>query len=73
MSVSVCPESVLRQNGGVDPDAVWDGEWGRLSDGCIRRRPRAPREEGDFGGSLAPSVSMAYFSHRNVFDWCVKN
>jgi len=20
----------------VDPDAVWDGEWGRLNDGCIR-------------------------------------
>ena len=20
----------------MDPDAVWDGEWGRLNDGCIR-------------------------------------
>jgi len=30
----------------LDPDAVWDGEWGRSNDGCIRwggnrRRGRA--------------------------------
>jgi len=33
---SVCPESVLWQIGWMDPDAVWDGEWGRSRDGCIR-------------------------------------
>jgi len=32
---SVCPESVLWQNGRLDPDAVWDGECGRSRDGCI--------------------------------------
>jgi len=21
----------------IDPDAVWDGEWGRSKDGCVRR------------------------------------
>jgi len=34
--VSVCPESVLWQNGWLDPDAIWNGEWGQLRDGCIR-------------------------------------
>jgi len=29
--LSVCLESVLWQNGWFDPDAVWDGEWGRSS------------------------------------------
>ena len=34
---SVCPsESVLWQNGWVDPYAVWDGEWDQLNDGRIR-------------------------------------
>ena len=27
--MSVCPESVLWQNGRVDPDAIWDDEWGQ--------------------------------------------
>jgi len=31
-----CPESVLWQNGQLDPDVVWGGEWGRSRDGCIR-------------------------------------
>jgi len=26
--LSVCPQSILWQNGWMDPDAVWDGEWG---------------------------------------------
>ena len=36
--LSVCPESVLWQNGLMDSDAVWTlgGEWGRSRDGCIR-------------------------------------
>jgi len=27
--VCICPESVLWQNGRMDPNAVWHGEWGR--------------------------------------------
>ena len=33
---SVGLQSVLWQNGRADPDAIWDGEWGRLRDGYIR-------------------------------------
>jgi len=38
VSVGRCvgPESVLWQNGWVDPDAVCGGEWGRSKNGCIR-------------------------------------
>jgi len=31
--LSVCPESVLWQNGWLDSDAIWGGEWGRSRDG----------------------------------------
>ena len=34
--LSVCPEDVLWKNGQLDLDDVWDGEWGRSRDGCIR-------------------------------------
>jgi len=33
---SVCSESVLWQNGWLDLDAIWDDEWGRPRDGCIK-------------------------------------
>jgi len=33
---SVGPQSVLWHNGWLDPDAVWDGEWGQMRGGCIR-------------------------------------
>ena len=33
---SVGPENVLWQNGGLDPDAVWGGEWSLGWYGCIR-------------------------------------
>jgi len=37
LCASVClSESVLWQNGCVDPDAVWDREWGQSNDGSIR-------------------------------------
>jgi len=36
VSRSVCLESDLWQNGWVDPDAVWEDEWGRSRDECIR-------------------------------------
>jgi len=32
---SVCPESVLWQNGWLAPNAVWDGKWGRPRHSCI--------------------------------------
>jgi len=35
---SVCQSVSLS---GLDPDAVWDGEWGQWRDECIRRGPRA--------------------------------
>ena len=35
LCVCVCPESVLWQNGWLDPDAVWGGEWSWGSYGCI--------------------------------------
>jgi len=34
--LSVCPESVLWQNGRLYPNAIWDGEWGWSRNGCIR-------------------------------------
>jgi len=36
VGLSVCPESVLWQNGWVDADAVLGGGWGWSRDGCIR-------------------------------------
>jgi len=36
VGVSVGPESIPCQNGRLDLDAVWSGEWGRSRDGCIR-------------------------------------
>ena len=38
LCVCLCPESVLRQNDGMDPDADWGGEWGRSRDGSGDRR-----------------------------------
>jgi len=32
----VCPESVLWQNGCLNPDAIWGGDWGRSRDGSTR-------------------------------------
>jgi len=37
VGLCVCPESVLWQNGCLDPDAIRGGEWGWSRDGCIRR------------------------------------
>jgi len=35
LSVCVCLESVLWQNGWLEPDTVWGGECGRVWYGCI--------------------------------------
>ena len=52
------PESVglLWQNGCMDPDAVWDGEWGRSRDGCIRWGWLSSKGRGSFGGEFGPSI-----------------
>jgi len=34
----------------VDPDAVWDGEWGRLRVGCITSGGDCQRGRDSFGG-----------------------
>jgi len=46
-SPSVGSESVLWQNDWLDLDALWDGEWGRSRDGCIRWE-RASKGNGQF-------------------------
>jgi len=54
--VSVSLESVLWQNGCMDPDAIWDGEWGWSRHGYIRwggdRRSGRGRFGVEFGASL---------------------
>ena len=41
----------------MDPDAVWDGEWGRLRDGCIRcEYSDRRRRGGSFGVNLGHPV-----------------
>ena len=42
---SVCLEDVLWQNGSLDLDAVWAGEWGRSTDGCIKWERRSSKEK----------------------------
>jgi len=48
VSQSLHLESLLWQNGLLDPGAIWDGEWGRSRDKCVtwggnRRRGRCSR------------------------------
>jgi len=75
VSLSVCPESVLQQNGWMDPGAVWDDEWRRQSrDGCIRRRSTCPKGRRGFGGFVPPlpwgqgaehvQLCMCWFFHQ---------
>jgi len=52
VGLCVCPESVPWQNGWLDPDAVWDGEWGRSRDGCITLGGNCRRGRGSFGVNL---------------------
>jgi len=47
---SVCLKSVLWQNCCMDLDAVWDGDWGRSSEGCIRCRWWISKAKGQFWG-----------------------
>jgi len=37
LSVCLCVwKAYCGKNGRLDPDAIWDGEWGWLREGCIR-------------------------------------
>ena len=72
MSVSVSPESVLWQDGWMDPDAVWGGQWGRLRDWCYWWGPHASRGR-EVSGVFHPiCLNDIYFS-RNVFNSWVKS
>jgi len=53
--VSVSMQSVLWQNGWIDPDAIWDGEWGWLTDGCIRSGWWLSKGKGQFWGDFGAS------------------
>jgi len=46
----VCPEGTRWQNGWLDLDAVWGGEWGRWRDGCIRCGCRSSKGKRQFCG-----------------------
>ena len=48
VSVSLCPESILWQNGWLDPDSVWGGERGWSRDECIRLDGYHRRGKGSF-------------------------
>ena len=50
LSVHTC---VLWQNGWLDLDAVWGGEWGRARKGCIRFWWWSSKGKGQFGGEFA--------------------
>jgi len=52
---SVGPESVLWQNGWVDPGAVWSGEWGWSKNGCIWWGWLSPKGRGSFSGECGAS------------------
>jgi len=45
----VCLQIVLWQNGWVDPDTVWDGEWVWSRNGCIRCGGNRRRGRSSFG------------------------
>ena len=54
--VSVCPESVWWQNGWMDPDAIWSGEWGGCRHWCIRWGPRMGGATIVIGGTMYPNT-----------------
>jgi len=54
VGLCVCLESVLWQNGRVDPDAVWNDEWVGRGMGVLDGGPHAPSIRGGFGGLASP-------------------
>ena len=62
VGLSVCTESVLWQNGWLDPDAVWNGEWVQSKDGCNRWGGDRRRGRDSFGVNLErPTVTNGDF------------
>ena len=59
--LSVWLQSVLWQNGQLDPDAIWGGEWGHPRHSCING---VHVTQGD-------GAVLEIFLHRNVFDSCL--
>ena len=67
---SVCPESVLWRNSWLDPDAIWDGEWGWPRHWCIRWGRRAARE-GRFQEFFVPKPP-SWFQWHTFAQKCVR-
>jgi len=57
-----CPQSVLWQNGWLDLDAVWGGEWSGPRHWCVRWGPRASRGRDCFG-------DFSLFASPCWFEW----
>jgi len=72
LSVCLYPESVLWQNGWLNPDAVWGGEWGRAWYGCIRfwRWSSKGKEQfwGEFGASHCNRWGLCDTLFSNYFE-----
>jgi len=64
---SVSPQSVLWQNGWLDPDAVWDGEWNHPRHLRIRLGSRAPRARGCFGDFSAFAPPLVWMGRMTYF------
>jgi len=74
VGLSVSPESVLWQDGWLDPDTVWGGKWGRSRHGCIRWDPHAQRKGEVLGGFVSIGLNgifltEMYFTHRLKRTW----
>jgi len=63
---SVCPETVLWQNGWLDLDVVCGGEWGRLREGCIRWGGDRRRVWGSFEAKCETSHCLATHVFSNL-------
>ena len=61
----MCPESVLWQNERLDPDAVWDDEWGRSRMGVLDGMVIVEEEGAVLGLNLGrPTVTNGDFATR---------
>ena len=69
---SVCLEGALWQNGWLDPDADWSGEWEQSKDGCIRWGWRSSKGKYSFGVNVRhPIVTNGDFGHSYSRPWGV--
>ena len=68
--LSICPVGELLENGWLDLDAIWGGEWGQLRDGWIRWGPYHPVGRGGFGALLPHWFEWHFWvpaPHQSVF------